>query len=180
MKMNKKLMGWVCVLGLLAAAARGQEREEYPIASLTNNVRVNMEWTAQFAYAAAAGAHGSVEGTTNDWYDSGTSISNQAVADLHYQFTGWTGVPTGQENNNPLLFTLDGPYTNVTATFGLVDYGVEVVSAYSNWFGTNVIGNPAGAGSYAAFSSVTVSVDRIVVDPENPGRRLRFDGFGTE
>ena len=118
-------------------------------------------------------------GTANGWYDEGTAISNAATADEHYEFSGWTGAPAGQEMANPLIFALDGPYTNVAATFALKSYQVQIVSTHP-WFGEQAIGNPAGAGSYPALSAVTTSVDRIVVDPENPGRRLRFTGATVE
>ncbi|NCC93548.1 MAG: hypothetical protein EOM10_09745 [Opitutae bacterium] len=176
---TSKMAIWACALGLAAAAAQGQDREEYPIASLTNNVVVTADWAAQYALGVSAGANGSVEGTADGWHDAGTAISNRAVADAHYQFAGWQNGPAGMENDNPLLFALDGPYTNVTATFALVDYEVQIVSTHP-WFGADPVGNPAGAGSYPAFSAVTASVDRIVVDPANPGRRLRFEGFSEE
>jgi len=173
--MSKQRIGMVCglcLLGLLATGARGQEREDYPIASLTNNVALEVDWQDEFAYGVSAGANGSVEGTASGWLDGGTAISNSATADEHYQFAGWENGPAGQELDNPLLFALDGPYTNVTATFALTNYTVGIASTHP-WFGTETIGNPAGAGSYPAFSTVTASVDRIVLDPENPGRRLR-------
>ncbi len=176
---TRKICCWAYALGLLAAAAQGQDREEYPIASLTNNTLVTFDWAEQYAFGTSAGAGGSVAGTANGWYDEGTAISNVATAEAHYEFSGWTGAPTGQEMANPLVFALDGAYTNVAATFALKSYQVQIVSTHP-WFGTNAIGNPAGAGSYAAFSAVTASVDRIVVDPGNPGRRLRFTGATVE
>ncbi len=60
----------------------------------------------------------------------------------------------------------------VWAGFARLAYAVGVESRHE-WFGTNELGNASGAGVYAYGSAVTVSVDRIVVDPENPGRRLR-------
>lgn len=55
---------------------------------------------------------------------------------------------------------------------------VTVVSQHA-WFGDAEIGHPSGAGTYPYGSAVTVSVDRIVLDPENPGRRLRLDPPGA-
>ncbi len=54
------------------------------------------------------------------------------------------------------------------------------ISSSHAWFGTNAVGNPAGAGVYMYGSAVTVSVDRIAVDPGNPGRRLRVSGVRVE
>jgi hypothetical protein len=172
-----KILSALCLLW--ASAAWAQEREEYVVASLTNNLAVTVDWMEQYAYGTAAGAGGSVGGTANGWYDEGTAISNAATADEHYEFSGWTGAPAGQELENPLVFALDGSYTNVTATFALKNYQVQIVSTHP-WFGAATIGNPAGAGSYPALSAVTASVDRIVVDPGNPGRRLRFTGAREE
>ena len=61
----------------------------------------------------------------------------------------------------------------------LPERAVAVASTHG-WFGTNTIGNPTGAGVYPYGSSVTVSVDRLVLDPENPGRRLRVTGVTVE
>lgn len=167
-------------LALVCSAAFAQDREQFVISSLTNSATVVVGWQEQYEYGVAAGSGGSVQGTTNDWYDSGTAISNQAVANLHYQFTHWTGAPAGKETENPLMFSLTNAYTNVAAVFGLVDYSVGVTSKYTNWFGEAAIGNPAGAGNFQALSTVTVSVDRIVIDPENPGRRLRVKSVSVE
>jgi hypothetical protein len=52
------------------------------------------------------------------------------------------------------------------------------ISSTHAWFGENAVGNPSGAGAYKYGSAVTVSVDRIAVDPENLGRRLRIDPPG--
>lgn len=176
MKNYWKQVWVVLVAGVLLSGAHAiaADREQYVISSLTNNAMVVVGWQEQYAYGVSAGPGGSVQGTTNDWYDSGTAISNKAVANLHYQFTHWTGAPAGKENENPLMFSLTNAYTNVAAVFSLVDYSVGVTSKYTNWFGETTIGNPAGAGNYPALSTVTVSVDRIVVDPGNPGRRLRY------
>ena len=52
------------------------------------------------------------------------------------------------------------------------------ISSTHAWFGTNAVGNPFGAGVNTYGSCVTVGVDRIAVDPEHPGRRLRLDPPG--
>jgi hypothetical protein len=173
-----KRVGAVALLAGLAATSARAERTNVVVV-VTNNVVLEWLWTTQYVHGVSAGAGGSVEGTAGGWLDAGTAVSNRAVADPHYRFAGWQNGPAGMENDNPLLFALDGPYENVTATFALVDYAVEVVSTHP-WFGEETIGNPSGAGSWPAFSTVTASVDRIVVDPENPGRRLRVKEIRVE
>jgi hypothetical protein len=54
------------------------------------------------------------------------------------------------------------------------------ISSTHAWFGANAVGNPTGAGTYPYGSAVTVSVDRIAVDPGNPGRRLRVERLRVE
>ncbi len=73
----------------------------------------------------------------------------------------------------------------VEAVFGPALYNLEVLSAHP-WFG-DAIGNPGINGvagtqamGIAHGNAVTVSVDRIVVDPENPGRRLRVKEIRVE
>lgn len=95
-----------------------QDRTNHVIASLTGAVEVVVAWTGQFLYAVSAGPGGSVAGTPGGWYDAGTLISNQAVAEAHRHFAGWTGAPAGRENDNPLVFALDDASTNLMAHFG--------------------------------------------------------------
>jgi len=156
-----------------ATVTHGQEREEWTIAALTNDITLVFSWQSQYRYAVSAGAGGAVEGTGNGFLNEGASVSNRAIPNQHYQFIDWSGVPDGLETQNPLVFALEGPRTGVTANFELRSYQVVLVSTNA-WFGTNTIGNPQGAGLYPALSAVTTSVDRIVVDPENPDRRLIF------
>ncbi len=86
-------------------------------ASLTNDATAVVEWQAAYAYAATAGPGGSVEGTAGGWLDAGTAISNRAAAAAGCVFAGWENAPEGLELENPLVFALEGPWTNVVARF---------------------------------------------------------------
>ncbi len=179
---NLKSLGLAALV--LGASFSRAERVTNTIENITNDVSKEVVWMPSVFYGISAGANGSVNGTASDWYDEGTSVSNNAVANQHYVFGGWQNAPTGLENDNPLVFelsddVLDEFYapTNIVATFDLTDYNVALDSKYTNWFGETTIGSPEGAGSYQAFSSPEISVDRYVPHPTNPGRRLRFVEF---
>jgi hypothetical protein len=61
----------------------------------------------------AAGAHGSVT-TTNAFVEVGSEFAAAAMPDEGYAFAGWTGLPAGVADANPLRFTL-GLETNGVA-----------------------------------------------------------------
>ncbi len=168
----------VCLLA--AGVAVAEDRIEHVIPSVTNNLTLTWEWQPEFLFGISADANGSVTGTASGWYDEGTSISNNAVANQHYQFAGWTGAPAGMENANPLTFTLDEPYTNIVATFSLKSYTLTVVSDFPDWDLTNIGAPDPGTQAYPALSTATQTVDRIVVAPANPNRRLRHKAVKVE
>ena len=175
----KRLSVWgVCLL--VAGVAMAEDRVEHVIESMTNSVTLTWEWQPEYLLGISAGANGSVTGTESGWYDAGTAVSNNAVANEHYQFAGWTGAPDGKANANPLTFTLDAPYTNIVASFSLKNYTLTVVSEYPDWEMTNVGAPAPGSGAFQALGTVTQSVDRVVLDPANPGRRLRATGASVE
>ena len=175
-----KRIGVLGVCLLVAGMAMAEDRVEHVIESMTNSVTLTWEWQPEFLLGISAGANGNVTGTDSGWYDAGAAVSNNAVANEHYQFSGWTGAPTGKENANPLTFAIDAPYTNIVATFSLKDYTLTVVSEYPDWDMTNVGAPDPGTRAYQALSTATQSVDRIVVDPANPGRRLRHKAVTVE
>ena len=107
------------VLAFLCFPALAQDREEVVWASLTNHAAAVVEWQPAYAFAVAAGPGGSVEGTANGWHDEGTTVSNRAVAADACAFAGWLNAPEGLEMDNPLVFALDGPWTNLLASFAV-------------------------------------------------------------
>jgi hypothetical protein len=89
------------------------------LASLTNHATVVAEWQAEYRLEVAAGPGGEVAGTPSGWHEAGTVVSNQAIPYRRCLFLGWANVPAGLERNNPLVFALGGPYTNVVAQFAI-------------------------------------------------------------
>lgn len=106
-------------LALACSAACAQDRVEVVIDSLTNDTAVVVDWQPQYPYEVSSGPGGMVSGTASGWLDADVAISNRAIPNNHYHFVGWSGVPTGKENENPVIFSLDKAYTNVVASFGL-------------------------------------------------------------
>ena len=53
-----------------------------------------------------------------------TDITITAIPDTNYEFSGWVGVPTGQENDNPITLTVTSDMT-ITAMFGTVPVNIE-------------------------------------------------------
>ncbi|NCC93549.1 MAG: hypothetical protein EOM10_09750 [Opitutae bacterium] len=101
---------------------------------------------------------------------------------------GWTtnDLRIGNDTNQVVVGgvgedNFNTPYPDTIARIVVVLPEREVtISSTHAWFGSSEVGNPTGAGLYPYGSAVTVSVDRVVADPANPGRRLRFDGFRVE
>ena len=112
-----------------ATMAAGPVTNVY-VGPVTNNATLNWLWATQYQFTAAAPVHGSVSGSSNDWYDVSTTINLEATPDDYYTFTGWQHVPGGTSTNNPLSFALSGPYTNVTAVFAPEQYLITVHSAH--------------------------------------------------
>lgn len=63
---------------------------------------------------------------------------------------------------------------------------VTVNSTYSNWFGTNVVGNPSingvtniTNGEYDYGTTVNVEVEKVIYDTNNAGRRLTVDSINV-
>ena len=58
-------------------------------------------------------------------YTHGETVTLTATADATYDFTGWTGAPSGKENTNPLTLTMDAAKT-IAATFAKKTYTLTV------------------------------------------------------
>ncbi|MDD4118321.1 MAG: hypothetical protein PHI39_08930 [Kiritimatiellae bacterium] len=127
------------------------------------------------------------------WYSSpGTNMQRGSLSVaktfLDLDGDGWTtnDLRIGNDTNQVVVggvATTPGGFfiTNTIARIVVVLPEREVsISSTHAWFGSSEVGNPTGAGRYAYGSAVTVAVDRVVADPANPGRRLRFDGFRVE
>jgi hypothetical protein len=165
-------VGWSTDLFLYYATARG-----YRVVANSYEVR------------ATAGAHGGVEPAegVRVWYLGTTTVVAQAEQPgwrvRAVEVDGAVAYTNAAGDNSAISVSVEvGPATkavSVAAFFEPQTYAVAVESTHA-WFGTNAVGNPAGAGAYPYGSAVTVGVDRIAVDPENPGRRLRAERLRVE
>jgi hypothetical protein len=97
--------------------------------TLTSDSGLTWNWDTQYQLTATAGTGGQAT-PPSAWFLAGASdASVLASADADYSFAGWTGdVPVGQENDNPLVLTMDAPRA-VTATFTQDDRTLTVASA---------------------------------------------------
>jgi len=141
------------------------------VGPVTNNATLNWLWTTQYSFIVESPIHGEVSGSTNGWHDIGTEINVEATADAHYLFSEWQHIPDGTDTNNPLIFSLAAPYTNVTAVFTAKLYRVTVNSAY---------GTPTpGSTNISAFqhSQQTISPEYVEIEP---GTRVRLSGYSAE
>ena len=170
----KSLLGILGVVGAVAMPAAADNTNAV-IDSLTSNTNINWGWDIESYQQVDAAANGSVTGTGSGWYRVGSVVSNNAVADEHYEFSGWSGsgVEPGQENANPLVRTSTRDPKTATANFDKKKYDVFVTSEVD---GLTDVGSPTGEGSYDAFTSVTSSVPLFVVNPTNALIRYRNKG----
>ena len=90
---------------------------------------------------------GSVSGNLGT-YEDGASAELTAVANDHYEFTGWTGDVTSTDN--PLTITVDGNKT-ITANFTKKQYTLTVLTNDENK------GTVSGAGTYDYGTVVTIA-----------------------
>jgi hypothetical protein len=136
-----------------------------------------VEWQAAYAYAVSAGAGGSVEGTTGGWLDAGTVVSNRAVAAAGCVFAGWENAPEGLEMENPLVFALEGAWTNVAARFR-VEPGSVAAGAMAPGAGPGVAvaGIPPGFAAKVQRASRLDDPDWQVVGEVAPGETEWTDG----
>ncbi|MAG39616.1 hypothetical protein CMI41_01460 [Candidatus Pacearchaeota archaeon] len=164
----KSLLRILGVAGVLTAPPAVAETNAV-VGPLTNNVNITWNWDIESNQQIGSGAGGSVSGTAGGWYRVGSTISNNAVANEHYDFSSWSGdVPAGKEGDNPLVYVSDRTPRNITADFGLKQYAVTVNSEVD---GLTDVGNPTGAGDYDAFSVITSTVPDVVVNSTNAGIR---------
>ena len=81
--------------------------------TLTNNEVLTWLWATNYLLTTTSAGNGTVSGSTNGFYGSGSNVSVTAVPSLNYHFTGWTGDTTGSTNALTLNLTMDQARTIV-------------------------------------------------------------------
>lgn len=116
--------------------------------AMTTNYTLTWHWTNQYYLLSTCGLNGGLQPDRTDWYTNGVQVQITAVASNTYQFLKWsgTGVPTGNETNNPLTLTMDQTRTvhavfvsdtPTTRTWG----GIGEWTSDTNWTPSGVPGN---------------------------------------
>jgi len=134
--------------------------------TVTNDMTLTWNWETQYTLAASSPTGGSVTGSTNGWYASGSPISITANPDEHEVFESWSNAPAGSESNNPAVFNLDQPYTNIVANYIPEQHTLTVVSSH---------GTPNPGTVTRDYNSVSVQTIESLV-PGAPGVRYRNVG----
>jgi hypothetical protein len=84
----------------------------------------------------AAGAGGTTDPAPGDhYYVVGTPVDVEAIPDIGFDFSQWTGdVPSGQENNNPITITMD-IHKSINASFDISAFRDDILAT---WDGSGV------------------------------------------
>ena len=95
--------------------------------TLTSDTTVGVVFVKTYDLTLTTPTHGSVtKDPDQTTFKSGETVTLTASpADATYEFTGWTGAPSGKENTNPLTLTMDGAKT-IAATFAKKTYTLTV------------------------------------------------------
>ena len=123
--------------------------------------------------------------TNTPFFYEGSNTTFYIEADQHYRISDIkinnTSIGSIPHNLSQTNYVWQVPASGlIEAEFVLKDYTLTVVSEYPDWDMTNVGAPDPGTLAYQALSTATQSVDRIVVDPANPGRRLRHKAVTVE
>jgi len=133
---HRGCIGWAVTNQAGGAVASGSDSTA--TFNLTANMVLTYKWTNiyQLAVTSANAAHGSINsGTVDGWYTNATTAANITATALGgYVFTRWTGtgVPAGQETENPLTTTMTEPRILV-ANFAVIGGGTRVWNGTGNW-----------------------------------------------
>ena len=101
--------------------------------ALTNAAVLNWLWTTNYWFQRAAGANGTVGGSTNGWYADGSQVTVTASGDRTFRFASWTGdVPEDHAGDNPLTLTLAGA-RSVAAQFAFITLADALNNARLTW-----------------------------------------------
>ncbi len=122
----------------------------------------------QFTLTANINGMGNVTLSPDDGiYDEGTVVTLTALADVGYQFNGWSGDLSGL--GNPAQITMDSD-KNITATFTELPFNIFILSVVTSGNGTVTLSPPGGI--YIEGTPVTVTA--------SPGAGHEFSGWSGD
>ncbi|OGV61664.1 MAG: hypothetical protein A2498_06110 [Lentisphaerae bacterium RIFOXYC12_FULL_60_16] len=137
-------IGWGC-LGWSVTNALGQtvaaDTDNQAVFEMTTNLFLTYHWTNLYwlAVTSPVPAHGSVNAAAVEgWYTNGTVVANiTATSSNGYTFNRWTGtgVPEGQETDNPLSAPMTEPRF-LSANFASDISTLRVWTGIGNWTDT--------------------------------------------
>lgn len=125
---------------------------------LTTNLILTWKWTNEYQLVTSSSGNGGVNTNyANGWYTNNVVVTGiVATADVTYVFSQWTGtgVPAGQETDNPLTVTMDRART-IMANFSLFQ-------AKTNRF--NSAGTNDWTESIYWSGGVPLSIDQVIIE----------------
>ncbi|MDD4736438.1 MAG: S8 family serine peptidase [Kiritimatiellae bacterium] len=90
-------LGW-SLSGLLDSEGESSGTDTVVSLTLTNSGLLSWGWQTNVFGMAYANLHGSVSGTSGEWYAINSSMTLQAFPESYYGFTAWTGTATSTAN----------------------------------------------------------------------------------
>lgn len=136
--LRRGCLGWAVTNQAGAPIASGSNTQA--VFDVTTNMVLTFQWTNiyQLTVTSANGSQGSVNsGAVDGWYTNGISPAGIAASPLGgYAFNRWTGtgVPSGQETNNPLTTTMTEP-RSLVANFESTTGETRTWTGTGNWTG---------------------------------------------
>jgi hypothetical protein len=168
---------YVCTGVSVAGNAFAQSGPTNVLLTLTNSATVTWQWSTNYWFARESGTNGSVSGSTNGWYASGSTVSLAAAGDSGYRFADWAGdVPAGQAHDNPLVLLMDAP-RSALAQFAVIILSEALNSPNLAWTtGGSAFWRGQGATSH---DGVCAAQSGVAGDRQTSWLRTSANGTGS-
>lgn len=98
---------WVCRGWTGTGSVPAQGSQTQVAFSLVVPSSITWWWGTNVAFAATAGAGGTLSGASNGWYAQDSAVTVTAVPLLHWEFAGWQGDPLGATNDPVQVLVMD-------------------------------------------------------------------------
>ncbi len=168
---------YVCTGVSVTGNAFAQSGPTNVLLTLTNSATVTWQWSTNYWFARESGTNGSVSGSTNGWYASGSTVSLAAAGDSGYRFADWAGdVPAGQAHDNPLFLLMDAP-RSALAQFAVITLSEALNSPNLVWTtGGSAFWRGQGATSH---DGVCAAQSGVAGDRQTSWLRTSVNGTGS-